>query len=173
MPWYVKISYPSNGCNQALYKSIAYIGKYFCNYTGDSYKDGVTYLSKKVRGASKRAVRLMVEQKKIKNSEVSRQWCFRYRVYRRLYRRILNCLTEPKCGNNDEAKEIIHSLYIELLQQKKGIERTISNVMVRNEKNVLNYASITNKEKYAIYQEEITAIKETFVECDKIYSKLL
>lgn len=168
MPWYVKISYRSNGSNQALIKAISYIGKYYYHHTDNYYKDGITYLAKKVRGASKRSIKLMINQRKIKNNSYVRQWCFKYRVYRRVYRYILQCLVNGKYGDKEEAKEILHSLYFELKKRNCDIKNEISDIIVSEEKEILGWA--IDKSQYKIYQKEIEAILNTFKECDDKFS---
>ena len=165
MSWYVKISYPSSGSNQALIRSIKYIGKYYNPKSGDYYLDGIKFLKKRVRGASLRSIKFMVEQRKIKNTSKIRQWCFKYRVYRRLYSYIVTCMTNKKYGNEIEAKEILHSLYISQKQKNKEIEKYMSNILAAEEKVVLEWARPL--EQYSIHKKEIEEILKNFDECDE------
>ena len=86
MSRFVKISYPSqsNEVNEALKECIMYIGNHYGNNRDNLYKSGVDYLAKKVKGASKTAVRRMVYSKKIKN-HAEREWHFRKKIYAKTY----------------------------------------------------------------------------------------
>ncbi len=171
MPYYVKISHIAKGSNQELIKCISYIGKYYYRNTGDYYKDGVAYLKRKVKGATKRSIKLMVGHRAIKNNPDMCQWCFKYRVYRRIYMYILQCLNNKKYGDEREAKELLHSLVIELRNNNTSVKKEISDILAYNEKEVLEWA--IDKEPYVIFQKEIDAILKVYAACDNKYSQCL
>lgn len=171
MSFYVKISYPCKHTNQALFKSICYIGKYYFPRSGDYYKNGVCYLAKKVKGCSKSSVKLSVSPRTIPNNKLSKEYHFKRRAYRRMYRHIIKCLTDEKHGNREEAIALLRSLYVELKQKDISITLDFSSILTNQEKTVLNWARIN--QTYGYDRKEIKAILKCFDECDSEYSYFL
>lgn len=169
---YVKVSYKSNNSNQALFKCIAYIGRTHGRIYKDPFKEGVRYLSKKVKGASKSAVKNMVFPHKIQNRKEIHQWWFKHKVYARIYSYIINTLMQYNRIYTKEASLLLRDLYISLLRETKGTkeyDKILSNVLVFEQKQMLDNAR--DKEIYPLNdRKQIRIILNTIDDCDK-YSK--
>lgn len=172
MAKYLKISYVTSNSNQALLKCIAYIGKYsyendICNTNTVNLQKGINYLARKCR-TSKTSIRKMIFAKKY-NGYSAMQWSFDKRKYSKVYRYILGKIISVKFGNKEEALELLHNLYIETQTHKNGIEKIISDVIVFEQKNLLEWAS--NKNQYD--QDVIDRILAIYNECDRKYHNIL
>ena len=166
---YINISYPTKTTNQALFKCIMYIGKYYGNNENDIFDSGVTYISKKVKGATKRSVRFMVFPKSIKKRK-AKQWKFKKKAYDRCYRYIINRLLNKKEGNREEAIELLHNLFRE--ENVWGdYSKCISDILVFEQKELLRWA--VDKSQYEEYKNDIDCILNTYKECDEKYDSCL
>lgn len=166
---YIKISYQTHSTNQALMKCIMYIGKYYGKNKLDELEEGIAYLAKKVKGASKCSIKFMIYSKKIDKSQM-REWRFKKKSYDRVYRYIINRLLNNKNGNREEALELLHGLYIEYVNNY-GIRKQFSELLVREQKELLSWA--IDKTQYQKYKDDIKKIIQAYDECDKKYNQYL
>lgn len=162
MSSYVKISYRTKGGNTELKKCIMFIGKFYGKNNTDLVKSGIEFLAKKVKGASKRSVKFMIYPKSIKNSE-SKQWNFKKCSYDRVYRFIIYKMLQ-KSDHRQEGLELLHSLYIELIQNQNNISKVVSDILVLEQKDLLEFA--IDKPQYASSQKVIKKILACYEECD-------
>lgn len=169
MSSYVKISYETNGDNPALKKCIIFIGKYYGKDTDDLFKSGKTFLSKKVGHASKTSIHKMVYSKKIKNSK-TRQWSFKKRSYAGVYRYIIYRMLHTN-DHRDEAKSLLHDLFIELKAHNDETKYIISDILVSEQKDLLTFA--IDKPQYESDLKYIDKILDEYEYCDNTYRRYL
>lgn len=169
MSVYLKISYKTKSENIALKECIMHIGKLYGNNRYNSlYKAGKALIAKKVPGATKTSINYMVYPKKIKNKDM-KQWRFKKRSYERTYRYIIYIMLH-KSENKEESLSLLHNLYLELLQTNKTLSKTLSNILVSEQKDILLFA--LDKPQYKRWQEQIDNILNEYKECDKNYNIL-
>lgn len=166
MSRFVKISYPSqsNEVNEALKECIMYIGNHYGNNRDNLYKSGVDYLAKKVKGASKTAVRRMVYSKKIKN-HAEREWHFRKKIYAKTYECIFYTMIThaDKIEERPKAIALLRKLYNQIEKNPK----LLSDVTVPLQKDMLKININMRTD-----ESETKAIKEilnAFRICDNKY----
>lgn len=144
-----------------------YIGKYY-GKKDDNYLDsGISYISHKIRSASKRSIKFMISSTEIKNSEM-RMWRFNKYSYNRIYRFIIMKLLNHKIGDYNEAIQLLHDLYISNKCNDNGIEKIFSDILVSEQKNILIWSC--DKPQYANNQSYIIKIINHFMECDQKYN---
>lgn len=169
MSSYIKISYETNGNNIALKKCIMFIGKYYGKDMNDLFKSGKAFLSKKVGHASKISIHKMVYPKKIKNSN-ARQWEFKKRSYADIYRYIIYRMLHTD-EHREEALSLLHNLFIELKANNNLAKYIISDILVSEQKDLLNFA--IDKPQYESDSEYIDKILNEYEYCDNIYGRYL
>lgn len=169
MSSYIKISYPTNPTNQALMRCVMYIGEYYGKNKKDKLDEGITYLAKKVKGASKRSIRFMIYSQKVNQSQM-RCWRFKKNSFYRAYEYIINRLLNKKIGDRELALQLLHDLYIEQIK-KWEIEKNFSDILLYQQMEALEWA--IDKQQYKKWQGHIDKIIKECKASDIKYRKYL
>lgn len=167
MSSYVKISYKTKGRNRALEECIKFIGRlYGNNKKNDDLEAGITYLAKKVKGASRTSIKYMIESKKINNSG-ARQWLFKKNSYDRAYRYIVYRMLKGDAQHKEDALKLLKILYAQVKKEDPKAAEILSNILVPQQRDTLWYA--IDKPQFINDQEIIKRILTCYEECNSEY----
>ena len=175
MSRYFKMSYRTLGENKELRDCIMYIGEYYGKNNDDSFKAGVNYLAKKVKGASKRSVRFMVYPKKIRNSQMD-SWWFKKNSYSRVYDYIIFKMVyvlkkEKDINEKKKIIKLLSDLYQRVLLKDPRISKSFCGILVNKQNDMLR--SATNRKEYEKEIQVIDGLIEGYESCGRRYDSYL